>query len=104
MFAFLNYDDVPWNNNNAEHAVHFFAKLRRFADGTFTRESLQQLLVLLSVIQTCEYRRINPLSFLLAGDTKLRGMSDFGFVRKNFPAWRSPHLRYHSPELKTGPN
>jgi hypothetical protein len=53
------------------------SKLRRFTDGTFTRESLQQLLVLLSVIQTCEYRRINPLRFLLAGDTQLRGMSDF---------------------------
>jgi len=76
LFTFLKYDDVPWNNNNAEHAVHFFAKLRRFADGTFTRESLQQLLVLLSVIQTCEYRRINPLRFLLAGNTQLRAMKD----------------------------
>jgi len=34
LFTFLQYDDVPWNNNNAEHAVHYFAKLRRFADGT----------------------------------------------------------------------
>jgi predicted RecB family nuclease len=76
LFAFLKHDNVPWNNNNAEHAVHYFAKLRRFTDGTFTRESLQQLLVLLSVIQTCEYRRINPLRFLLAGETQLRGMSD----------------------------
>jgi len=71
MFAFLKYDHVPWNNNNAEHAVHYFAKLRRFAEGTFTQESLQQLLILLSVIQTCEYRRINPLRFLLAGETQL---------------------------------
>jgi hypothetical protein len=76
LFTFLKYDDVPWNNNNAEHAVHHFAKLRRFTDGTFTRESLQQLLVLLSVIQTCEYRRINPLRFLLAGNTQLRAMND----------------------------
>jgi hypothetical protein len=76
MFTFLKYDDVPWNNNNAEHAVHYFAKLRRFTDGTFTRESLQQLLILLSVIQTCEYRRVNPLRFLLAGGSQMRGMSD----------------------------
>ena len=76
LFTFLKYDDVPWNNNNAEHAVHYFAKLRRFTDGTFTRESIQQLLVLLSVIQTCEYRRINPLRFLLAGNTQLRAMKD----------------------------
>jgi hypothetical protein len=76
MFTFLKYDDVPWNNNNVEHAVHHFAKLRRFTDGTFTRESLQQLLILLSVIQTCEYRRVNALRFLLVGGTQMRGMSD----------------------------
>src|SRR5262245_19553118 len=76
MFAFLKYDDVPWNNNNAEHAVHYFAKLRRFTDGTFTQKSLQQLLILVSVIQTCEYRRVTPLRFLLAGETQLRAMND----------------------------
>jgi hypothetical protein len=21
LFAFLDYDNVPWNNNNAEHAI-----------------------------------------------------------------------------------
>ncbi len=21
MFTFLNFDDIPWNNNNAEHAI-----------------------------------------------------------------------------------
>jgi hypothetical protein len=49
LFTFLKYDNVPWNNNNAEHAVHYFAKLRRFTDGTFTQASLQQLLILLSL-------------------------------------------------------
>jgi hypothetical protein len=24
LFTFLNYDDIPWNNNNAEHAVKAF--------------------------------------------------------------------------------
>jgi hypothetical protein len=28
LFTFLNYDGVPWNNNNAEHAVQAFARLR----------------------------------------------------------------------------
>jgi predicted RecB family nuclease len=67
LFTFLSYDGVPWNNNNAEHAVHYFAKLRRIADGTFTRSSLEKLLVLLTVLQTCEYRRVNALKFLLSG-------------------------------------
>jgi hypothetical protein len=82
IFAFLRYDAVPWNNNNAEHAVHYFAKLRRFADGTFTEESLQQLLVLLTVIQTCEYRKVDPLRFLLSGERQLRAIRGSGGQRK----------------------
>ena len=72
LFTFLHYDGVPWNNNNAEHAVHYFAKLRRFADGTFTRSSVEELLAILSVLQTCEYNRVNPLKFLLSGANQLR--------------------------------
>ena len=26
MFMFLDYDGIPWNNNNAEHAIKHFAK------------------------------------------------------------------------------
>jgi len=71
LFTFLNHDGVPWNNNNAEHAVHRFAKIRRIADGTFTRSSVEKLLVLLSVLETCEYRRVKPLKFLLSGHRQL---------------------------------
>jgi hypothetical protein len=28
LFTFLDYDGVPWNNNNAEHAVRAFTRLR----------------------------------------------------------------------------
>src|SRR3954447_18691132 len=28
LFTFLRYDGVPWNNNNAEHAIKSFARLR----------------------------------------------------------------------------
>ena len=28
LFTFLEYDNVPWNNNNAEHAIHAYVKLR----------------------------------------------------------------------------
>jgi len=40
---------VPWNNNNAEHAIKEFAKLRDLADGTFSERSLKEALLLLSV-------------------------------------------------------
>jgi Transposase IS66 family len=72
LFTFLDHDGVPWNNNNAEHAVHRFAKIRRISDGTFTRSSAERLLVLLSVLETCEYRNVNPLKFLLSGQRHLR--------------------------------
>src|SRR5207247_6932007 len=66
LFTFLNYDGVPWNNNNAEHAVKCFARYRRFADGRFTESSLQDYLVVLSIYQTCEYRGVSFLRFLLS--------------------------------------
>jgi hypothetical protein len=66
LFTFLAYDGVPWNNNNAEHAIKAFAKYRRFADGRLTEKSIRDYLVLLSVFQTCEYRNIDVLQFLLS--------------------------------------
>jgi hypothetical protein len=28
LFTFLDYDGVPWNSNNAEHAIKAYAELR----------------------------------------------------------------------------
>jgi Transposase IS66 family len=75
LFTFLRYDNIPWNNNNAEHAVHYFAKVRRFSDGTFTSSSIEELLTLVTVLQTCEYRGVNALQFLLSGRTSLAAMT-----------------------------
>ena len=65
LFTFLDYDGVPWNNNNAEHAIHAFARVRRFADGRFTEDSVREYLVMLSVAETCKYQNIDVLEFLL---------------------------------------
>jgi predicted RecB family nuclease len=70
LFTFLDYDDVPWNNNNAEHAIKAFARYRRFADGRFTKKSVSNYLTMLSVVQTCEYQGENVLKFLLSGRTE----------------------------------
>jgi predicted RecB family nuclease len=64
LFTFLDYDGVPWNNNNAEHAIKCFARHRQFADGRFTEASINDYLVILSVYQSCEYQGINFLDFL----------------------------------------
>jgi hypothetical protein len=70
LFTFLDYDDVPWNNNNAEHAIKAFARYRRFADGRLTKKSLSDYLTMLSVVQTCEYQSEKVLKFLLDGETR----------------------------------
>lgn len=74
MFTFLDHDGVPWNNNNAEHAIKGFAKFRAHADGRFTERSLREYLVLASVFQTCEFNNVNVLKFLLSKETSLAGL------------------------------
>jgi hypothetical protein len=74
MFTFLDHDGVPWNNNNAEHAIKRFAKYRRDANGKFTEASLREYLVLASVLETCEFNNVSVLDFLLSKETTLSGL------------------------------
>jgi predicted RecB family nuclease len=67
MFTFLDFDDVPWNNNNAEHAIKAFASLRRVFEGTTTEKGLRDFLVLLSLCETCKYKNVDFLGFLRSG-------------------------------------
>jgi hypothetical protein len=67
LFTFLDYDDVPWNNNNAEHAIKAFARHRQVFEGTTTENGIREYLVLLSISETCKYRGINFLDFLRSG-------------------------------------
>ena len=66
LFTFLDHDGVPWNNNNAEHAVKAFASYRRITDGQVKEGPLSDYLVLLSTYQTCKYRGVSFLKFLLS--------------------------------------
>ena len=68
LFAFLKHDGIPWNNNNAEHAVKYFAKYRRLTNGRIAEGGLHDYLVLLSLHQTCKYKEIRFLDFLLSRD------------------------------------
>ena len=71
MVTFLNHDGVPWNNNNAEHAIKRFANYRKDADGRFTERTLEEYLVLATVFETCEFNNLNVLKFLLSKETTL---------------------------------
>jgi predicted RecB family nuclease len=74
LFTFLKYDGVSWNNNSAENAVKHFMKYKRTSDGLFSERSIQEALVILSVLQTCKLNGINFLRFLLSKATDLDSM------------------------------
>ena len=71
LFTFLKYDGVPWNNNNAEHAIKAFARLRDVIAGSSTEKGIDEYLTLLSICQTCRYSGMDFLDFLKSGETSL---------------------------------
>ena len=68
LFTFLVHDGVPWNNNNAEHAVKAFAMLRQVIQGVTSEKGIRDYLVLLSISQTCKYKELDFLDFLRSGE------------------------------------
>jgi hypothetical protein len=65
---------VPWNNNNAEHAIRRFAKHRRHANGMFSENTLQEYLVMATIFETREFNNVNVLQFLLSKVNTLDGL------------------------------
>jgi Transposase IS66 family len=74
MFTFLKYDNVPWNNNNAEHAMKYLAKYKRDPEGLFSETTLSESVVLLSIFQTCHFNGVNVIKFLLSGNNDLASL------------------------------
>ena len=77
LFTFLEYDGVPWNNNNAEHAVKPFAALRHIIGGVTTEKGLREYLVLLSICETCKYIGVDFLEFLHSGEKDIHSFPIF---------------------------
>jgi hypothetical protein len=71
LFTFLDYDGVPWNNNNAEHAVKAFAMLRNTIRGASSEKGIREYLTLLSICETCKYKGVSFLNFLRSGEMDL---------------------------------
>lgn len=71
LFTFLDHDNIPWNNNNAEHAIKAFAALRNVIEAYSTESGIRDYLVLLSICQTCEYRGVDFLQFLRSGEDRV---------------------------------
>ena len=88
LFTFLDYDNVPWNNNNAEHAIKAFAALRNVIEAYSTESGIRDYLVLLSIYQTCEYRGVDFLQFLRSGEKRVDD-----YVRKRHSQRSRPRLQ-----------
>ncbi len=71
LFTFLDFDGVPWNNNNAENALKLVASRRRLFGTSVSEAGLKDYLVFLSIYQTLRRKGISMLRFLLSGDTDL---------------------------------
>jgi hypothetical protein len=82
LFTFLSRDGVSWNNNNAEHAIKSFAKLRRTIVGLSTAKGIEEYLVLLSICQTCNYSGVDFLDFLRSGERDIHAFAESKSRRK----------------------
>ncbi len=82
LFTFLSYDGVPWNNNNAEHAIKRFAYYREIADSLLTERGLNDYLILLSIYQTCVYKGVSFLNFLVSQEQDIDRFCESGPRRR----------------------
>jgi hypothetical protein len=70
LFTFLKHDGVPWNNNNAEHAVRAFTRLRNVIN-TSTPKGTREYATLLSIQQTLKYHGMGFLDFMRSGKMEI---------------------------------
>jgi hypothetical protein len=75
LFTFLDFDGVPWNNNNAEHAVRAFTRIRNTM-ATSTVKGTKEYAILLSIQQTLKYRNLEFFDFLRSGRKTIEGLTD----------------------------
>jgi predicted RecB family nuclease len=89
LFTFIDHDGVPWNNNNAENAIKRFAYYREETTGLLKEAGLIDYLVLLSICQTCRYKGISFLRFLVSGG------QDVDAFRDGKPPRRPPSIQIY---------
>jgi hypothetical protein len=71
LFHFLTDDNIPWNNNNAEHSVKPFAKWRKQKSSSLSISNIENHLILLSILQTCKYKGVSFFEFLKSGELSI---------------------------------
>ena len=86
LFTFLSRDGIPWHNNNAEHAIKAFSKLRDITRGSFTERTVKNNMILLSICQTCKYSNLEFFEFLRSGETDIYAFAESLHGRRRLPA------------------
>jgi hypothetical protein len=71
LFTFLDYDNVSWNNTYAEHAIKLLATHRNKNIDFFRASRIDEYLRIMSIYQTCEYKEVSFLKFLLSKETDM---------------------------------
>ena len=66
LYAFINYDNVSWNNNNAERAIKLLATHTNRKIKLFSENRMREYLQIMSIYQTCVYNNVSFLKFLLS--------------------------------------
>jgi hypothetical protein len=101
LFTFVRYDGVPWNNNCAENAIKRFAYYREGTVGVLTEAGLSDYLVLLSIYQSCRYKGVGFLKFLLSRELDLDSLHQRKRSRRRSPlieiypdGFSPPHLTH----------
>jgi len=67
LFTFIEYDDIPWNNNMAERAIRHLAVQRKIS-GYFHKSFAPVYLLMLGITQTCRFQGKSLLKFLMSGE------------------------------------
>ena len=65
LFAFINFDNIPWNNNMAERGVRHLAIQRKIS--MYFDKGTSDYLLFLGIMQTCKFQSKSFLQFLLSG-------------------------------------
>ncbi|HEY2580521.1 MAG TPA: TM0106 family RecB-like putative nuclease [Mucilaginibacter sp.] len=74
LFEFLNHNNVSWNNSNAEHAIKILALHANKNINSFRKSRIDEYLKIMSIYQTCEYKNIGFLKFLISQKTGLNDL------------------------------
>jgi predicted RecB family nuclease len=85
LFTFIQHDGVPWNNNNSENAIRQFAYYRDGNPGRLWAPGLKDYLMLLSLYQTCRYKGVSFLKFLLSRERDIDAFCQMPRRRRRLP-------------------